>query len=300
MKILITGNCGFIGQNFILKYMNNHNLVGVDKLSYASNFEATKLCKTHIMDISETENIIKEVDVVVNFAAESHVDNSIKSAEPFIMSNYVSLFKLLELVKKYNKRLVQISTDEVYGDLTVDEPSFENKYLLKPSSPYSATKAAADLLILSYVRTYGVDAVITRSSNNYGPYQYEEKLIPVIIKKALNDENIPIYGTGQNIREWIYVEDNCEGVMAALKYGKSGEIYHLGSGIELTNINLTKKILSLLNKPESLITFVKDRNGHDYRYALNCKETYSKLNWKPKTDMETGLSKTVKWYKETL
>lgn len=302
MKLLITGHCGFIGQNFVRMYKDKHTIVGIDKLGYASDRRAAALCQTRVLDIAE-DNLDflglanPPFDGVINFAAESHVDNSIASPDPFMKSNFIGTFKLLEFVKNYKiPRFLQASTDEVYGDLQPDDPPFSDDFLLKPSSPYSASKAAADMLVLSYCRTYGINAVITRSCNNYGPFQYKEKLLPVVILRALSDQKIPVYGVGKNIREWIFVEDNCEAIMTTFLKGNSGEIYNIGSGMEITNIDLVKIILEIMDKPESLIEFVTDRKGHDLRYALDFNKISTELNWYPNTSLECGLRKTIDWY----
>ena len=303
MKILVTGNCGFIGQNFVKLFKDKHEIVGFDKLDYASDRNALKLCPTIVGDICNKELFFDVVrrgkfDAIVSFAASSHVDNSIKCPEPFIHSNIVGAFHVFEAARQYDvPKVVSIGTDEEYGDLPInDNTSFTEDFCLKPSSPYSASKAAASLLALSYCRTYGMDITITRSSNNYGPYQYNEKLIPMIITRAMKNKDVTIHGDGKNVREWIYVDDNCNGVEAALLNGKPGQVYHIGSGIEIDNITITKKILKIMNKPESLIKFVEDRKGNDLRYSLDCSNTYQELNWKPTVNIDEGLGKTIKWY----
>ncbi len=304
MKILLTGNCGFIGQNFVRLFKDDYEIIGVDKLGYASDKNAMELCKSRISDIYLPHTIeplfdMYQPDYVINCGAESHVDNSIKSPKPFIMSNIVGTFNILEMCKKYNvKRLLQVSTDEVLGDLEENDLPFSNDDLLKPSSPYSASKASADLLVLSYVRTFGIDAVITRSCNNYGPYQYYEKFIPVVINSILNNKQIPIYGTGSNKREWIHVRDNCNGLMKALINGKSGSIYNLGSGFEIKNIDMVKTILQKMNVNEDLISFVEDRKGHDKRYFMNSEKSYRELDWKPEINFKDGIEETIRWYVE--
>ena len=307
MNILITGHCGFIGQNFVKLYHKKHQIIGIDKMGYASDSAAAKYCAAHYeIDISSPnfEDLFDSInnqhgpfDAIINFAAESHVDNSIKSPEVFIHSNVVGTFNLLESARKHNiSKFLQIGTDEVYGDLQPDDLPFSNPHELKPSSPYSASKAAADLLALSYHRTYGMNVIITRSCNNYGPHQHKEKFIPVIITKILNNESIPVYGTGLNMREWIYVDDNCEGVMQALLKGHPGTVYNLGSGYEETNLNLVKIILSELNKPASFIKMVDDRKGHDFRYFLDSEKSYQELGWKPRTSFSEGIKKTIEYY----
>tara|TARA_R110000851_G_scaffold69722_1_gene156048 strand:- start:24 stop:962 length:939 start_codon:yes stop_codon:yes gene_type:complete len=307
MRLLVTGHCGFIGQNFVKLYHEEHQIVGIDKMGYASDELAAKLCNEHYeIDISrpDFEGVFDSIndkhgpfDAIVNFAAESHVDNSIKSPSVFIHSNIVGTFNLLEAARKHSiKKFLQIGTDEVYGDLQPGDLPFSNPHEMKPSSPYSASKAAADLLALSYYKTYGMNVVVTRSCNNYGPHQYEEKFIPVIITKALNNQAIPVYGTGLNMREWIYVDDNCEGVMQALIKGRAGTAYNLGSGHEETNINLVKIILSKVGKSDALIEMVSDRKGHDFRYFLNSETSYQELDWKPKTSFSDGIKKTIDYY----
>jgi dTDP-glucose 4,6-dehydratase len=300
MKLLVTGSCGFIGQNFVRLFNNKYKIYGLDKLDYASDKKALELCDTFIADIANKEMLFKIIggdkfDAIVNFAAGSHVCASIKSPEPYMHSNIMGVFNILEAVREFKvPRFVQINTDEVYGDLQPNDPPFSNTHQLKPSNPYAASKAAADLLVMSYIRTYGIDALSTRSCNNYGPYQYVEKLIPVIVSNAAKDECIPIHGTGNNMREWIWVEDNCLGIEAALLNGKPGGIYHLGTGFELSNIDFT--ILGILGKPENLIKYVSDRPGNDLRYRLDCENTYKELNWVPKMDFDEGLKKTIEWY----
>jgi dTDP-glucose 4,6-dehydratase len=306
MNLLVTGHCGFIGQNFVKLFAKDHNIVGIDKMTYASSIRAAARCTTYSKDISTLDfraaanKIISThgpFDAIINFAAESHVDNSINSPEQFIYSNIVGTFNMLEIAREHGiKKFLQVGTDEVYGDLQADDPPFSNFYELKPSSPYSASKAAADVLVLSYFRTYNMDVTITRSSNNYGPHQHHEKLIPTIIKKALNDEPVPIYGTGLNMREWIHVEDNCRGIMAALINGRPGEIYNLGSGFEETNIDLCRQILELMEKPESLLTMVEDRKGHDFRYFLDCEKSHKELDWHSTIDFQEGLRGTIDHY----
>jgi len=303
MKLLVTGNCGFIGQNFVRLFRNKYEILGIDKMGYASDKHARLLCRTHIRDLQfykNFQNIIAyyKPDFIIHFAAESHVDNSIKSPGPFIFSNIVGTFNLLEAAREFGvKRFVFIDSDESYGDLQPNDPPFSNKHLLNPSSPYSASKASASLLARSYYKTYGLDVVITRTCNNYGPYQYKEKFLPVVIKNALENKPIPVYGVGKNIREWIYVEDNCEAIEMVMLHGKAGEIYHIGTGEEIENLEMVRKILNLMGKPESLINFVTDRKGHDLRYSL---ERCSFLNqfWTPKTNLDMGLIKTINWIKD--
>jgi dTDP-glucose 4,6-dehydratase len=303
-KILVTGNCGFIGQNFARMFAGEHYLFGVDKMGYASDPDALEVIPTFMADISNVrvmERIFSMTrpDAVINFAAESHVDRSIQDADPFIRSNVVGTHVLLEMAVKFRvERFMQVSTDEVYGDLQPDDPPFSKLHELRPSSPYSASKAAADMLVLAWHRTHNLDVVITRTVNNYGPYQYTEKLIPVVVHQAMSDEPIPVYGTGSNIREWIHVRDNCRALNEVLLRGRSGGIYNIGSGVEMTNLDLVKTILAIMEKPESLISFVTDRKGHDLRYALDSILLRDELGWEPEIGLDTGLRETIQWYKD--
>lgn len=300
MKILLTGNCGFIGQNFVRLFNKDHTIIGLDKMGYASDKSAAKLCPTWAMDFSKDnlEQVFNHIkfDAIIHMGAESHVDNSINSPEQFMYSNYIGTFNLLEMAKKYKLRFLFIDTDEVYGDLSLTDAPFSDYNNLKPSSPYSASKAAAGLLVMSYHRTYGVDTVITRSCNNYGPFQYKEKFLPVVILNALNNIQIPVYGRGSNVREWIFVEDNCYGIMNVLQNGESGGIYNIGSGMEKSNLEMVKQILILMNKSENLIKFVEDRKGHDLRYAMDSSKMLNELKWEAKTHLINGLQKTIDWY----
>ena len=313
MKILITGCAGFIGVNFTKYWLENHaedSIVGVDCLTYASNIPAVQnlreypnfiFYKTNICDREEIYRIFQteNPDIVVNFAAESHVDNSIETPDIFIKTNVLGTQVLLDACVKYGiKRFHQISTDEVYGDLPLDnEESFNENSPLKPSSPYSASKAAADLLTLSYYKTYGLPITISRSSNNYGKHQHEEKLIPKTIKMAVAGMQIPIYGDGKNVRDWLHVDDHCRAIDLILHTGKIGEIYNIGAGNEINNFNLVQQILSVLQKDESLISFVEDRKGHDRRYSINVQKLKTELGWQAQIPFEVGLDDTVAWYK---
>ena len=315
MKILITGCAGFIGVNFTKYWLKNHAediIVGVDCLTYASNIPAVQnlsknpnfiFYKTNICDREEIYSIFQteKPDIIVNFAAESHVDNSIETPDIFIKTNVLGTQVLLDACVKYGiKRFHQISTDEVYGDLPLDsKESFTETSSLKPSSPYSASKAAADLLTLSYYNTYGLPITISRSSNNYGKYQHEEKLIPKTIKMAVAGMQIPIYGDGKNVRDWLHVDDHCRAIDLILHTGKIGEIYNIGAGNEINNFNLVKQILSILQKDERLISFVKDRKGHDRRYSVNVSKIIT-LGWKPKMPFDKGLRETITWYKSNI
>jgi dTDP-glucose 4,6-dehydratase len=314
-NLMITGGMGFIGSNFIryiLKNNDTYNIVNVDKLTYAGNPENLKkvsddyanqykFYKADICDFELMSEIIEKenIDAIINFAAESHVDRSIDNPNIFCDSNVFGTQSLLNNAKKFQlEKFLQISTDEVYGSLNFEDPPFTEKTNLSPNSPYSATKASADLLVRSYYKTFNLPINITRCSNNYGPYQFPEKLIPLMINNALNDKQLPIYGKGINVRDWIYVNDHCEAIFTVLKYGKAGEIYNIGGDSEMANINVVKEILNILNKPESLMKFVKDRPGHDLRYAINHDKITNELGWKPKTNFKEGLKRTVNWYLE--
>lgn len=301
---MITGGAGFIGSNFV-HYISekypDYDITVLDKLTYAGDLENIKsldveFIKGDIADPIEASNAMKDADYVVNFAAETHVDKSINDPQSFVKSDVLGTQNLLELVRKYDvERYIQISTDEVYGSIL--EGSFKETDNIDPSSPYSASKAGGDLLVNAYYKTYGIPVIITRSSNNFGPRQFPEKLIPLFILKALHDEQLPVYGDGQNVRDWIYVEDNCAGVDTVLHKGKLGEVYNIGGGNEKNNMEITKLILEKLNKPESLIQHVEDRLGHDRRYSLDATKT-KKLGWEPEWKFEDAMEKTVNWYKK--
>jgi len=304
LRMLITGGAGFIGCNFVRHMLREHSeteIVVLDKLTYAGRPENLEDVKSRIKfvkgDICDKEAVKKTMegcDSVVNFAAESHVDRSIASPEDFVRTDVLGVFTLLEEARRRDvKKFVQISTDEVYGSTELD--SFSEKDVLDPSSPYSASKAGGELLARSYVRTYGLDVMVTRSSNNYGPYQYPEKLIPVLVIKALKNQPLPIYGKGANVRDWLHVDDNCRAIDIVISKGKPGDIVNVGSGNEVPNIVIAKLILKHMKKPESLIKFVSDRPGHDFRYSLNW-DRIRQLGWKPKVKFEDGLRKTVDWY----
>lgn len=304
LKTLITGGAGFIGCNFIRHMLRKHpqdELVVLDKLTYAGRLENLEAVKNKITfikgDICDKDVVRGAMDgcsLVVNFAAESHVDRSITSPEDFVRTDVLGVFTLLEEARRRDvKRYVQISTDEVYGSTV--SGSFSEDDILDPSSPYSASKAGGELLARSYVKTYGLDVVVTRSSNNYGPFQYPEKLIPLLVVKALRDQPLPIYGTGLNVRDWLHVEDNCRAIGLILQKATAGDIINVGSGNEVPNIEVARLILKHLNKPESLITYVQDRPGHDFRYSLNW-DRLKDLDWKPEVRFEDGLISTVDWY----
>ena len=313
MKILVTGGAGFIGTNFIKYIMDRHKddeVLCVDKLTYAGNrgnlaeFENDsrfEFCKADICDKDKIEKIFRGYapDCVINFAAESHVDRSLVSPSAFIETNVVGTQILLDAVNKYQiKRFHQVSTDEVYGDLPLDRPElkFNEESMLKPSSPYSASKAAADLLVLAYHRSFKTPVTVSRCSNNYGPYQHFEKLIPHMISLALCGKPLTVYGDGKNVRDWIYVDDHCRAIDMIIRGGKSGEVYNVGGGNEITNIELVRMILSLLKKPEALIEYVADRPGHDRRYAINSDKLSRSLGYSPSVEFSDGLCKTVEWY----
>lgn len=315
MKILVTGGAGFIGCNFIYYMLNkypDYEIVCLDALTYAGNLKSLsgavanpkfKFVKGSISDKDFVDRLFKSesFDTVVNFAAESHVDRSIENPFIFLETNIMGTACLLEASKKYGvKRYHQVSTDEVYGDLPLDRPDifFTEKTNLSASSPYSASKASADLLTLAYHRTYGLPVTISRCSNNYGPYQFPEKLIPLMIMKALADESLPVYGNGLNVRDWLYVEDHCRAIDLIIHNGKVGEIYNVGGHNERRNIDVVKTVLGHLSKPESLITYVKDRAGHDLRYAIDPEKISSQLCWEPETCFDEGMKKTVEWYLE--
>ena len=306
MNILVTGGLGFIGSNFILKILKDHedfNIINVDAEFFGSNHKnLTELknapnyeyVKCNITNRRQMEDLISKSDAVVNFAAESFVDRSIANADPFLVSNIRGAFTLLDITKKQKKRFVHISTDEVFGSIENDSAVETSKF--NPSSPYAATKAAAELLINSYVTTYDCDCIITRCTNNYGPRQFPEKLIPKTIMLANKDKKIPVYGNGKNIRDWIFVNDHCEAVLQLLLDGKSGESYNISANNEIDNITIIRKILNILNKSEDLIEFVEDRPGHDFRYSLESKKIRKELGWSESTNFEKGLEKTVDWY----
>ena len=311
-KFLITGGAGFIGGNFCEYMVNAYPLdmfICLDALTYAGNAKTIsflkdkknfKFIKENICNKDQILKIFEEekFDYVINFAAETHVDRSIKNPSIFLETNVLGTQVLLEACRRFGiKRFHQISTDEVYGDLPLDQPElrFTEESPLRPSSPYSASKAAADLLVLSYYRTYRVSCTISRCSNNYGPNQFPEKLIPLVIKKASLNETIPIYGDGTNIRDWVYVNDHCTAIDLIVRKGKAGEIYNVGGKNEKSNLEVVKFILQELGKPESLITFIKDREGHDLRYALDCSKIKEELGWEPKCNFEKELKKTIQW-----
>ena len=305
MKLLVTGGLGFIGSNFILKFLEQPDteIINVDaelygsshrNLSKITNSEQYTFIKGNISNKKFMEEQIEKCDAVVNFAAESHVDRSISDANPFLVSNIRGAFTILDIITKQKKRMIQISTDEVFGSLkdgTADEQSKFN-----PSSPYAATKAAAELLINSYSKTFDSDVIITRSTNNFGPRQFVEKLIPKAIVLANKNLKIPIYGKGKNIRDWIFVDNHCDAIEMAVFNGKSGESYNISADNEIDNLTIVKKILKIMDKSEDLIQFVEDRPGHDFRYSMTSQKISNELDWKIKTNFDQGLEKTIQWY----
>lgn len=312
MKILITGGAGFIGGNFCHYMLENHpedDYVCLDALTYAGNMETLadildkpnfKFVKGNICDTKLVNELFEKekFDIVINFAAESHVDRSIENPKLFLESNIIGVQTLMDASRKFGvKRFHQVSTDEVYGDLPLDRPDllFTEQTPLHTSSPYSASKASADLLAMSYYRTFNFPVTISRCSNNYGAYQFPEKLIPLIIKKAQNDEPLPIYGKGDNVRDWLHVLDHCSAIDLIIRKGKVGEVYNIGGHNERTNLEVVKTILKVLGKPESLITYVTDRPGHDRRYAIDPTKIETELGWKPKYNFDTGIVDTIKW-----
>ena len=311
-KILVTGGLGFIGSNLIkILLKKKYNVINLDKVSYSSNFYNTKNFSNHKnykflkCDLADKKKLNKIIGIF-NLAAETHVDRSIDDPSPFIKSNILGLFNLLEVIRKYHKlnkkiKLIHISTDEVYGDVLSGRSKETDAY--KPSSPYAASKASSDHLVSSYIRTYGIPAIITNCSNNYGPRQHPEKLIPKMIYNILNNKPLPIYGKGLNSREWIYVDDHCEALEKIYKKGKIGNFYNIGSNINVNNINLMKQLLKIIKTTHKIgdkvkIKFVSDRPGHDLRYAINSNKLKAKLNWKPKINLILGLKKTFEWYYE--
>lgn len=313
MTVIVTGGAGFIGSNFIYYMMNNHpkyRIVCVDSLTYAGNPNNLKaiadkpnfrFCRTDITDREAVYRIFEEEkpDIIVNFAAESHVDRSVSDPTVFLTTNVIGTSVLMDACRRYGiKRFHQVSTDEVYGDLPLDRPElfFTENTPLRTSSPYSASKASADLLVMAYHRTYGLPVTISRCSNNYGPYQFPEKLIPLMTVNALENKPLPVYGNGENIRDWLYVEDHCKAIDLIISKGRAGEIYNVGGHNEMKNIDIVKTILSVLGKSDELITYVEDRKGHDLRYAVDPSKIEHELDWKPEKDFSEGIKETVQWY----
>jgi len=310
MKLLVTGGLGFIGSNFILHALQNYDdfkIVNIDAELHGSNHfnlneiqdsKNYRFVKGNINNSDLMNKLISDCDVIVNFAAESHVDRSIADAKPFIESNIIGVNTILEVLRKQKKKLIHVSTDEVYGSLK--SGSATEDFRLNPSSPYSASKASAELLINSYVATFGCDVIMTRCTNNYGPRQFPEKLIPKAILLANQDKKIPLYGSGKNIRDWIFVDDNCGALMKVILDGKSGESYNISASNEMDNLTIIKKILSLMNKPTDNFEFVEDRPGHDFRYSLDSSKIRKDLKWSQKVDFEEGLRNTINWYLSNL
>ena len=313
MTILVTGGAGFIGSNFVYYELNKHpedRVVCLDALTYAGNLESLeeamknpqfRFVRGDITDRAAVEKLFEEErpEIVVNFAAESHVDRSVEDPGLFIRTNVLGTQTMMDASRKYGvKRYHQVSTDEVYGDLPLDRPDlfFTEETHLHTSSPYSASKAGADLLVLAYARTFGLPVSITRCSNNYGPYHFPEKLIPLMIANALNNKPLPVYGKGENVRDWLYVEDHCRAIDLILRKGTVGEVYNVGGHNEMRNIDIVKLICQKLGKPESLITYVTDRKGHDMRYAIDPTKIHRELGWLPETKFADGLDKTIEWY----
>lgn len=308
MKTLVTGGLGFIGSNFCRHVLAKHpddGIVNIDKIGIGANpanlkdlenENRYKFIKGNICDSKLLNKTIKQIDAVVNIAAETHVDRSIADPSSFIQNNTIGTFTILEAIRKHNDKakLVQVSTDEIYGD--IQKGSFKESDLPRPSNPYSASKAAADMFAVAYSRTYNMNITITRCTNNYGPYQLPEKLIPKTIIRAIKNLQIPIYGSGKNVRDWIYVQDHCQAINLALRRGKPREIYNVSAGNEIHNLEIVKKVLDLLDKPEDLVTFVEDRPGHDTRYSLDSSRIRTELHWKPRFPFEKALEATVEWY----
>ncbi len=312
MRLLVTGGAGFIGSNYVRHVLSNEEeveVINLDKLTYAGNLENLKEIENDSRytfvrgDIAEENDVrrvlTRDVHGVIHFAAESHVDRSIEDAMAFVRTNVKGTYMLLQVAREVGvSRFVHISTDEVYGSLGDDEPSWTEESPIQPNSPYSASKAGSDLLVRSFFRTYNFPTIITRASNNYGPYQFPEKLIPLMITNAMNDQPLPVYGQGGNIRDWLYVEDHCEAIHRIYMDGRPGEIYNIAGGEERNNLSIVRQILRILGKPESLITFVEDRPGHDWRYSMSSRKLDEELGWKPRRSLEEGLEETVRWYRD--
>lgn len=313
MTVIVTGGAGFIGSNFIFYYLKRHpedRVVCIDKLTYAGNLSTLapimdapnfRFLKLDICDREGVFNLFEEEkpDVVINFAAESHVDRSIENPGVFLQTNIIGTSVMMDACRAFgNIRYHQVSTDEVYGDLPLDRPDlfFTEETPIHTSSPYSSSKAGADLLVLAYLRTYGLPVTISCCSNNYGPYHFPEKLIPLMITNCLNDKPLPVYGEGKNVRDWLYVEDHCKAIDLIVRKGRIGEVYNVGGHNEMANIDIVKLICRELGKPESLITYVTDRKGHDMRYAIDPTKIHNELGWLPETKFQDGIKKTIQWY----
>ena len=307
MKLLVCGGAGFIGSAFIRNYLKNnlnHSITNLDSLTIGSNLKNLKsieknqnysLIKEDIRNEQKILEISKDKDIIINFAAESHVDRSIANPKPFVETNVLGTYSLLEATRKYDKLFIHVSTDEIYGD-TENEESFTEESLVNPSNPYSATKAASDHLVAAYYRTYGINCIITRCTNNFGPYQFPEKLIPKTIIRAKNDLKVPLYGDGKQIRSWIYVNDHVQALESLISKGKSGQTYNITAWNEITNKTIVEKILEFLGKSNDLIEYVSDRPGHDRRYSIDASKIQTEIGWKPEYEFEQALEETVKWY----
>jgi len=310
MKLLVTGGAGFIGSNFIHYWLKKHpadEIINLDLLTYAGNLanladiadqKNYRFVKGDIASYEVVDELVGQADCIVNFAAETHVDRSIGNSLVFVKTNIEGTANLLEAARRHSVRFHQVSTDEVYGDLGPNDPKFNELSPYRPSSPYSASKAAADHLVRAYYRTYNLPVTISNCSNNYGPYQYPEKIIPLFITNLIEDRKVPLYGQGSNIRDWIHVDDHNAGLEAILLYGRLGETYCLGGDHEISNLELAKEIISLLGKDESYIEFVADRPGHDWRYSIDFHKAKEELGWEPHIDFISGLESTVRWYQE--
>jgi dTDP-glucose 4,6-dehydratase len=310
LRILVTGAAGFIGGNYVLSRLKNYpddTIVSLDKLTYAGNLENLssviddprhKFIKGDITDSDLVDGLFTEkFDALINFAAESHVDRSIENPDLFLKTNTFGAFTLLEAARRHGTGMfIQISTDEVYGSLGPNDPSFTETTPIDPSSPYSASKASADFMALAYHRTYGMPVIVTRCSNNYGPYQFPEKLIPLFINNLIQGKEVPIYGAGENVRDWVHVTDHCDAINVVLEKGKSGEVYNIGGQCEKMNIEIADNLLEIMGKDNSLKKFVTDRPGHDFRYAMNISKIENELGWSPAVKFDNGLKDTVKWY----
>ena len=311
MSILVTGAAGFIGSAFVRQYVKTTNqpVIALDALTYAGNMDNLAeldtdmytFCHVNICDQGALNHVFEShaINTVIHFAAESHVDRSILGSDPFIQTNIVGTQRLLDASRLHKvSRFIHVSTDEVYGTLQADDDAFTEAHPIKPNSPYAASKASSDLLVRSYIETFGFPAMITRCSNNYGPYQFPEKLIPLMIHRAKSGDSLPVYGNGKNIRDWVHVDDHCRAIMAVLNQGSIGSIYNIGGNCERTNIRIVEDILDILGQSKDLIKYVTDRPGHDFRYAMNIQKIKDTLGWVPEVSFEDGLKQTVEWYQK--
>jgi dTDP-glucose 4,6-dehydratase len=309
MQILVCGGAGFIGSAFIRNYLQNHSdsqIINLDVLTIGSNLENLKdvennpnykFLKDDIRNETKIDSLVKDVDVIVNFAAESHVDRSIANPKPFIETNILGTYSILEAIRKHDKQFIHVSTDEIYGDAQ-GQSSFDENSQINPSNPYAATKAAADNLVASYYRTYGINCITTRCTNNFGPYQFPEKLIPKTIIRTIKDLKVPLYGDGTQIRSWIYVNDHVQAIKALISKGKPGQVYNITAYEEITNKTIVEKILDILGKSYEMIEYVGDRPGHDKRYSIDCSKIENEISWKPRYEFDKALQETVQWYLE--